>query len=105
MAETTEPMTAEQLVEHLDELVDRDPLALYEQALALVTRAERAENALAEARAALERTRDPKLIRLAISDPGAFVKRERFNDGDYETVPAWGARAVLRAFDGEETDL
>lgn len=38
-----EPMTGEQLVEHLDELVDRDPLALYEQALALVDRAERAE--------------------------------------------------------------
>jgi hypothetical protein len=44
-----------------------------------------------------ERASDEKLIRLAISDPGAFVKRQRFNDSDYETVPAWGARAVVVA--------
>ena len=45
----------------------------------------------------MKRATDLRLIRLAISDPGAFVKRERFNDGDYETVPAWGARAVVMA--------
>ncbi|WP_433233870.1 hypothetical protein [Actinomadura nitritigenes] len=38
---------------------------------------------------------DPRLIRLAISDPGAFVKREKFENGDYESIPAWGARAVV----------
>ncbi|WP_433225474.1 hypothetical protein [Actinomadura formosensis] len=43
-----------------------------------------------------------KLIRLAISDPGAFVKRRRFNDDDYETLPAWCTRAVLAALYGEE---
>lgn len=44
------------------------------------------------------------LLRRAISDPGAFVRRERWTDQsgiigdwDYESVAAWGARAVVRA--------
>lgn len=45
----------------------------------------------------VKRATDLKLIRLAISDPGAFVKREQSSNGDYETVPAWGARAVVLA--------
>ncbi|TDD32465.1 hypothetical protein E1287_22520 [Actinomadura sp. KC06] len=53
--------------------------------------------ARAEVEQLAERAADEGLIRLAISDPGAFVKRQRFNDGDYETVPSWGARAVVVA--------
>jgi chromosome segregation ATPase len=49
----------------------------------------------------VKRTRDVDLIRRAISDPGAFVERQRFIDDVYESVPAWSARAVLHALDGE----
>jgi hypothetical protein len=49
-----------------------------------------------------------KLIRLAISDPGAFVKRGHPTAGgksDYsESIPAWGARAVLVALERHGVD-
>lgn len=61
---------------------------------AAIRKAETERDHLAEQ---VKHASDLDLIRLAISDPGAFVKRERFNDGDYETVPAWGARAVVAA--------
>lgn len=41
-----------------------------------------------------------KLVNLAISDPGAFLARQREDrDGQqiYETIPHWGARAVIAA--------
>lgn len=47
-----------------------------------------------------------KLIRFAVSDPGAFLPRERWPDTsgigkwEYESIPAWGARAVAKALDG-----
>lgn len=47
-----------------------------------------------------------KLIRLAVSDPGAFLPRERWPDTsgigkwEYESIPAWGARAVAKALAG-----
>lgn len=50
-----------------------------------------------EAREQVKHATDLKLIRFAISDPGAFVKRERVHDDQYETVPAWSARAVVVA--------
>lgn len=45
-----------------------------------------------------------KKMRLAISDPGAFLPRRRFGEGDYESIPAWSTRAVLAALYGEEVD-
>jgi 16S rRNA C1402 (ribose-2'-O) methylase RsmI len=50
----------------------------------------------------VKRAADVDLIRRAISDPGAFLQRERLNGDDYESLPAWGARAVVRAYDGKE---
>lgn len=43
-----------------------------------------------------------KKMRLAISDPGAFLPRRRFDNDDYESIPAWSTRAVLAAVFGEE---
>lgn len=45
----------------------------------------------------VKRATDVRLIRSAIADPGAFVRRKRLDEGVYETVPAWGARAVVLA--------
>lgn len=45
----------------------------------------------------MSRVEDVDLIRLAINDPGAFTKREKVHDGEYESLGQWGARAVLVA--------
>jgi predicted transcriptional regulator len=47
----------------------------------------------------MKQSRDIDLIRRAISDPGQFTERKRFNDDGYESLPAWSARAVIRALD------
>ena len=56
------------------------------------------------AREQVKALRDPNLLRRAIADPGAFVKRQQDDNGNYETVPAWGARAVIAALDGTASD-
>lgn len=55
----------------------------------------------------MKRVRDIDVIRPAIADPGQFVKRHRERrDGEwiYESLPAWCARAVIRALDGTVSD-
>jgi chromosome segregation ATPase len=66
-----------------------------------IDRAIKAEAERDEARGQVARAHDPDLIRRAIADPGAYVRRAWDGDGKpAETVPAWAARAVIAALDG-----
>jgi hypothetical protein len=65
---------------------------------AAIRQAEAERDRLAEQ---VDRAQDPDLIRRAIADPGAYVKRKLDHGEPAETVPAWGARAVIAALDGE----